>query len=236
MQRSNALIGIIGAMDSEINVLKENIAQLKSEKISGIDFFTGKIFEKDVVIAKSGIGKVFAAMCVEAMILNYHPDEIIHIGIAGALSSDLGIKDVAIAEAVVQYDIDQTAFNMPIGYIQDLELVEIPCAKTIVADLESCAKSLNVHYKTGIIASGDRFISSKKDKKIIEKVFGAIAVEMEGAATGQVCYINNVKFCVVRAMSDAADDSAIETYGNMKNHSADLATKILLKYLQECNK
>lgn len=229
------MIGIIGAMDSEVSILKGNIAELKAEKISGIEFFSGKIFGKDVVVAKSGIGKVFATICATAMILNYHPEKIIHIGIAGALSSDLGIRDVAIANAVVQYDIDQTAFNMPMGFIQDLELVEIPCSKTLVTELESCTRSMNIHYKTGIIASGDRFISSEKDKKIIEQVFGAIAVEMEGAATGQVCYVNNVDFCVVRAMSDKANDDSLATYQNEKNDSSDVATQIILQYLYNGN-
>ena len=226
------MIGIIGAMDSEIDALKGNIAEIKSEKISGVEFFSGKICDKDVVIAKCGMGKVFASICTEAMILNYHPDKIIHIGIAGALSSDLGLKDVAIASEVLQHDVDQTAFDMPPGFIQGLDMVKIPCEKNLVSELENCAKRLNVKYKTGIIASGDQFINSEEVKSNIVKNFGAIAVEMEGAATGQVCYVNGVNFCVVRAMSDGAGDDSMNTYIDSKIESSDVAARILLEYLK----
>ena len=224
------MVGIIGAMESEIEALKENIAYVKSEKISGVDFFCGKISGNDVVVAKSGVGKVFAAVCAEAMILNYHPDVVIHIGIAGALSSELGVKDLAIASSVVQHDIDQTAFGMPRGYIQGLELMEIPCSQNLVNDLENCAKKLNINYKTGVIASGDQFINDEKIKSSIANNFNAIAVEMEGAATGQVCYVNGVEFCIIRAMSDVADSST-DTYVSSKYLASDVATKIIIEYL-----
>lgn len=225
------MIGIIGAMDTEINELKVSIKEMKTEIISNIEFYSGKINNKDVVVAKCGIGKVFAAVCTEAMILNYHPEKIIHIGIAGALSNELGVKDVAIANSVVQYDVDQTAFDMPLGFIQGPDIVNIPCDKKIVAQIENSAKNLNINYKTGVIASGDKFISNNMDKEKIIKNFGAIAVDMEGAATGQVCYVNDVDFCVVRAMSDGGDDDAIDTYNKSKQLSSDVATKILIEYL-----
>lgn len=225
------MIGIIGAMDTEINELKVSIKEMKTEIISNIEFYSGKINNKDVVVAKCGIGKVFAAVCTEAMILNYHPEKIIHIGIAGALSNELGVKDVAIANFVVQYDVDQTAFDMPLGFIQGPDIVNIPCDKKIVAQIENSAKNLNINYKTGVIASGDKFISNNMDKEKIIKNFGAIAVDMEGAATGQVCYVNDVDFCVVRAMSDGGDDDAIDTYNKSKQLSSDVATKILIEYL-----
>lgn len=226
------MIGIIGAMDAEINDLKANIGEIKTEKISNIEFYSGKINNNEVVLAKCGIGKVFAAICAEAMILNYHPEKIIHIGIAGALSSELGLKDVAISESVVQYDVDQTAFDMPLGFIQGPDIIKIPCDKKLVLDLEASAKELNINYKTGVIASGDKFISNNVDKEKIVKIFGAIAVDMEGAATGQVCYTNGVDFCVVRAMSDSGDDDAIDTYKTLKQSSSDVATKILLNCLE----
>ena len=222
------MIGIIGAMDTEINELKVSIKEMKTEIISNIEFYSGKINNKDVVVAKCGIGKVFAAVCTEAMILNYHPEKIIHIGIAGALLNELGVKDVAIANSVVQYDVDQTAFDMPLGFIQGPDIVNIPCDKKIVAQIENSAKNLNINYKTGVIASGDKFISNNMDKEKIIKNFGAIAVDMEGAATGQVCYVNDVDFCVVRAMSDGGDDDAIDTYNKSKQLSSDVATKILI--------
>lgn len=225
------MIGIVGAMDAEINELKENIKEIEVKTISNIEFCSGKICNKDVVVAKCGIGKVFAAICAEAMILNYHPEKIIHIGIAGALSNELGIKDVVIAESVVQYDVDQTAFGKPVGFIQGPDIINIVCNKGIVAVFETCAKKLNISFKTGVIASGDKFISNNDDKENIIKNFDAIAVDMEGAATGQVCYINGVDFCVIRAISDNGSDNASETYKGAKHSSSDVATKVLLEYL-----
>ena len=225
------MIGIIGAMDAEINELKAYIKEIKIKKISNIEFYSGKINQKDVVLAKCGIGKVFAAICAEAMILNYHPEIVIHIGIAGALSSELGLKDVAIAESVAQYDVDQTAFDMPIGFIQGPDIIQIPCDKKIVSQFENCAKELNINYKIGVIASGDKFVSNNADKEKIVNNFGAIAVDMESGATGQVCYVNDVSFCIVRAMSDGGDNDAIDTYNKSKQLSSDVATKILLEYL-----
>ena len=95
------MIGIIGAMDTEINELKENLTNIEEKKISNIIFYAGEIGNNKVVIAKSGMGKVFASICVEAMILNYPVDRIFHIGIAGALRDDMSIKDVVIASSVV---------------------------------------------------------------------------------------------------------------------------------------
>ena len=225
------MIGIIGAMDSEIKVLKNNIKDLNIEKISGIDYYIGKINGKDIVVAKSGIGKVFASVCSEAMILRFKPDIIFHIGIAGALSNELGIKDVAIAESVVQYDIDQTSFNYPLGFIQGPDIINILCDKDIILNIESIAKKMNVKYKTGVIASGDKFISNDYEKENIVKEFGAIAVDMESAATGQVCHTNGVRFAIIRAMSDSGDDVAVDVYNKSKQQSSDIATSIILEYL-----
>lgn len=227
------MIGIIGAMDSEINVLKDNITDLRIDKISGIDFYIGRINDKDIVVAKSGIGKVFAAICSEAMILKYKPDIIFHIGIAGSLSEDLGVKDVAIAESVVQYDVDQTAFDMPLGFIQGPDIVNISCSDDIVSKIVDISKKMNIKYKTGVIVSGDKFISNNDDKKKIIDEFDAIAVDMESAATGQVCYVNGIDFVIIRAMSDGGDDNAVDTYKNLKLKSSDVATKIVLEYLNK---
>ena len=229
------MIGIIGAMDSEINELKHNIIDLSKETISGIDFYIGKINDKDIVVAKSGIGKVFAAVCSEAMILKYKPDIIFHIGIAGALSEDLGVNDVAIAESVVQYDVDQTAFNMPIGFIQGPDIINIPCNKDLVTKLKNISKNMNIKCKPGVIASGDKFINTELDKERIVKEFGAIAVDMESASTGQVCYTNDINFAIIRAMSDGGDDEAVDTYSESKQQASDVATKIILEYLKNYN-
>ena len=226
------MIGIIGAMDSEINELKENIANLKTENISGINFYSGNIFGKEVVVAKSGIGKVFAAMCAQTMIIKYNLKKIIHIGIAGSLVSDLSVHEVAIASSVVQHDYDQTAFDLPKGLVQGLDDINIKCDETMVSDLVKCAEKLNINYKVGVIVSGDQFIIDTNKKQNLAKDFNAIAAEMEGASTGQVCQVNKVSFAVIRAISDGSDDST-ETYKNAKQSASDVSTQVLLEYIKE---
>lgn len=225
------MIGIIGALDVETNELKEKLTNVKIETISGIDFFSGSFNEKNVVVAKCGVGKVFASMCAEIMILKYKPDKIIHIGIAGALHKDLKIKDVAIANDVVQHDFDFESFGMKKGQIQGIDVVKFPCSESIVKDLVKCAEKLGINYKVGTIASGDQFIESAVKKNSIVEDFDAIAVEMEGASTGQVCYVNGVDFAVVRSISDGSDEDAITTYNDSRKHSSDVSTLMILEYL-----
>ncbi len=226
------MIGIIGAMTPEVLDLVDNISDCKKETISGINFYSGTIGKNEVVVAKSGIGKTFAAMCSEIMILKYHVDEVVHIGIAGALSEKLGIKDVAIASSVVQHDLNSIPFDPKYGMIEDLNMVEIPCDKEIVNKIAKCAENLNVKYLIGVIASGDQFIDNENEKERIKKNFNAIAAEMEGASTGLVCYVNKVKFCVLRAMSDKSDENAEDDYYSQKKIASDVSTRIILSYLK----
>ena len=225
------MVGIIAAMAAEINELKGEIANLKIEKVSGMDFCSGTLYGKEVVACMSGVGKVFAAMCSQTMILKYHPEKIIHIGIAGSLCEDLGVHDLAIAEAVVQHDVDLSAFGDPKGRVEGLKEVKIPCEKNLVSDLVKCAKDLNIKYKVGTIVSGDQFISDSETKKNLAKDFDAIAVEMEGASTGQVCFVNGVDFAVLRAISDGSTDST-DDYGAAKQSASDVSMSVIKKYLQ----
>ena len=224
------MIGIIGALEAEVNDLKNIIEGRKEKVVSGLTFYYGKIFDKDVVIAKCGMGKVFAAMCAEAMILNFDIDEIIHIGIAGALDKTLKICDVAIADSLVQHDVDTTALNEEKGYIFDLKMVYIPSSKRIVDKLVMATKKLNINYKIGTIASGDQFIDNEAKKDEIVKNFSAIACEMEGASTAQVCYVNNIDFGVLRAFSDNGDSGS--TYFENKFKASDIAVEIMKEYLK----
>ncbi|MBR1453312.1 MAG: 5'-methylthioadenosine/adenosylhomocysteine nucleosidase [Lachnospiraceae bacterium] len=227
-------IGIIGAMNKEIEDLVSCITNLNTKTIGNIVFYEGMIEKNNVVVAKSGIGKVQAAMCATTMILNYNLKEIIHIGIAGVLDEELDIHDVAIADKVCQYDFDLTAFGLQKGEIEDLNTIYFNCDKKIIGDLECCAKFLNIHYKIGTIATGDQFVTHSDLKKDLVKNFDAIACEMEGAATGEVCFINKIPFAVVRAFSDKSDESFEESnYYKSKIVAADTATKLIKYYLRE---
>ena len=187
------LTGIIGAMVVETNAIKALIENKKVESFSGIEFVSGKLYGKDVVVAQCGIGKVFAGICAEAMILKYAPDRIINVGVAGTLSEKVGLLDTAVSTAVVQHDMDTSPLGDPVGLISGINIVKIPASEKLADEIYSAAANIGLNCAKGVIASGDQFIADKKKKDFIRDTFGAIACEMEGAAIGQVCYITAIR-------------------------------------------
>lgn len=234
MDNTKKYIGIIGAMDQEIKDLLADMKDTRQVSFCNIDYYIGTFLSKDIVVAKSGIGKVNASICATAMILNFNIEKLIHIGIAGSLDKDLNVNDLAIASATIQYDVDQTFFNMPLGFIQGIDLVELPCSNKIIEDLKKCTEHLGIKSKVGIIATGDQFVNSNDLKKKIVDTFKAIACDMESAATNQVCYINKIDFCAIRSFSDAGEDIKTSDYFEAKLTASDTATKVLKEYLMSC--
>jgi len=226
------VIGIIGAMESEVCMLRDKIGTAEKKTISGVDFYSGDLYGVKVVVAKCGIGKVFAAICAEAMILNYAPDMILNVGVAGSLADDLKLKDIAIAENLVQHDMDTSAIGDPVGLISGINIIYIPCDKTIVSSLDACATKLGLNHKVGTIASGDCFVSDSAKKKYIVDNFSAISCEMEGASIGHVCYVNNVPFGVIRAMSDNGDEEAGDNYMETLEQASNIAMSVIDSFLQ----
>ena len=195
-------IGIIAAMDLELNELKAAMADTETETVSGIEFVRGTGEGRPVVAAVCGIGKVYAAMCAQTMILRYAPDAIVNIGVAGTLTKDLGVMDIAIAGQVCQHDMDTSALGDPVGLVSGADRIYFPADLTIVGTLEQCADTLGFRHSTGTIASGDQFIHTPEKKQYLSEQFGAIAAEMEGGSVGQVCFVNGVPFAVLRTISD----------------------------------
>ena len=227
------MIGIIGAMGIEVRALSELLENKKSETISGIEFLSGTIFGKEVVLAVCGVGKVFAALCAEAMILKYSPDIIINTGVAGTLTDKLSIGNIAVSKDVVHHDLDTTPLGDPAGLISGINIVKIPASDEIREKLVSAIKIQNVPYLEGTIASGDQFLASSEVKERIVKTFGAIAGEMEGASIGHVCYVNKVPFCVLRAISDCADGSGAENYMEFLETAAETAVNVMKEFIKE---
>ncbi len=225
------MIGIIGAMDIEVNSLKEKIENKQSKTISGIEFVWGTIYNKEVVVAKCGIGKVFASICAQTMILNFNPEYIINTGVAGTLTNELSICDIAISEQVVQHDMDTSPLGDPVGLISGINKIYFEADKKLIDLAKSVIKEQNFNFKTGIIASGDQFIATKEQKESIVKNFNAIACEMEGAPIGHTAYINNVGFIVIRAISDSADDTSSMDYPTFLKMAAENSFKITLELI-----
>ena len=226
-------IGIIGAMDIEVEELINSMKDIKKETISNIDFYEGTLQGKNVVVAECGVGKVHAAVCTQTMILKYAPNVIINTGVAGSLSTELGIADIVISDGVVQHDFDVSSFGKPVGLISGIDLIKIPCNEELVKKLKNDAKVLeDTNVVVGTVASGDQFISSKEKKDYIINNFNALCTEMEGASIGHVCYINNVDFCIVRAMSDKADGTAHMDFPSFVDIAVKKSIKLINNFLR----
>lgn len=222
------LTGIIGAMSVETDALKAMVTDPVRETVSGIEFVKGTIHGKDVVIAGCGIGKVFAALCAQTMILRYGVDQLINTGVAGGLSPTLHLLDVAISTAVVQHDMDTSPLGDPVGLISGINRVELPASAPLGQRIAKAAASLGKYYEFGVIASGDQFIADPTRKDAITETFGAIACEMEGAAIGQVCYVNGVDFVILRAISDhASDEAGSLEYPELCQKAAEASQKLI---------
>ena len=222
------MTGIIGAMRIEVETIKSLMENKSVETISGVEYVKGTLHGKDVVIAVCGIGKVAAAMCTQTMILKYAPDRIINTGVGGSLSTKLAIGDVAVAESLVQHDMDTSPLGDPVGLISGINVIKMPADEKVVEMLIRGVEALDgIKALKGVIASGDQFIASEEKKKFIVDNFGALVCEMEGASIAQVCYTNGVPFGVVRAVSDCADGSSHMDYGEFLPIAAANAAKII---------
>lgn len=220
-------IGIIGAMEEEIENIKPYIDIISTKNIVGLDFYMGKMGGNNVVLVRSGIGKVNAAVCSQVLIDLYAVDYIINVGVAGAINKDLKIGDVVIATDTMHHDMDTTYFGDDIGIIPrmeesafkaDNELIEI-ALKSSYDVLE------NNNVVTGRIVSGDQFLCDIEKKNRIWSHFKASCVDMESAAIGQACYLNKIPFCIIRSISDNSDED--NQYENFFRDSAIKASNIL---------
>lgn len=226
-------IGIIGAMDVEMEMLLSKMKDPVCEILSGVRFYKGTLCGKDTVLAICGIGKCFAALCCEAMILRYAPEAIINIGVAGTLTEQLSIGDLAIGSSAVCHDMDTSPLGDPVGLISGINMVNIPLSEELAEQFCKIIREQGIHGVKGVIASGDQFVCDQQKKQWIASSFDAIACEMEGQAIAQVCYVNGVPCAILRSISDGADGKAMD-YFAFKQLAAEHSGKIILSYLSQC--
>ena len=229
-------IGIICAMNVEVEGLSAAMTDKEVMHMSSIEFICGKIADKKVVMAVCGIGKVFAALCTQTMILGFSPDIIINSGIAGTLTGKLAIGDAAIALKAVQHDIDTTALGDEPGMIAGLNMVYVPTDENVTNQLAECVRGLKIKCETGTIATGDQFINDSKKKAELVRKFGAIACEMEGGAIAQVCYVNKVPFSILRVISDGGDDNSHLDYAEFKKLASEKSVQIMKSFVEKYKK
>lgn len=224
-------IGIILAMDVEIDYLRVVLNNPVHTHISGMDYYEGNLQGVPVVLARCGIGKVCAAMCAQTMILRFNPDCIIGGGIAGALVK-LPHGGLVIGDKMLQHDFILNAFGYEDGYLPSLKTVYISADTQMVKDMIDTALTLGIPYSVGPIASGDCFVNTSDKKQYITDTYQAIACEMEGAAIAQVCAMNELPFCVIRCISDSADESANEDIEINENLASHGSANLILGYIK----
>lgn len=220
-------IGIIFAIDEEIEALKKYLEITNHYQIFELDFYEGIISDKKCLLVKSGVGKVHAARTTQILIDHFKVDYIFNIGIAGGVSNTLSIGDIVIGERLVQHDFDITAFNHAKGYIPKVgEYVE---SDPYLLDLVHKLHFPNLYF--GVIASGDIFCTEEAMSKKIATKFNALCVEMESASIAQVCYLNLIPFLIIRSISDIIDDHNVKTYEENIENSCQVVALFMMKLL-----
>ena len=227
-------IGIIGAMDEEVDILVELMDIKETIEKASLKFYKGTLEGKDIVLVRCGIGKVNSALCAQILISEFDVDAVVNTGVAGALHSELDVLDMVISTDDIQYDVDTTAFGDPKGTIPRMESsVFVADEKLINAAYESSIKEMKSNkVLKGRVATGDIFISSKELKEELVNDFNAYCGEMEGGAIAHVCTLNKVPFVIIRAMSDKADGSADVTYDEFVKVAAHNSKDIVLNMLK----
>ena len=228
-------IGIIGAMEVEVAILKEKMEEVRIIKKASMDFYEGTLAGKKAVVVRSGIGKVNAGICAQILADVFSVDAIINTGIAGSLNKDINIGDIVLSTDVVQHDMDATGFGYSKGQIPQMSVSYFEADEKLRKLASQVCKEVNPEIQVfeGRIASGDQFVADQDTKDFIIKEFGAYAVEMEGAAIAQAAALNKVPFLVIRAISDKADGSAEMDYPTFEAQAAEHSFKLTMHILKE---
>ena len=226
-------IGIIGAMEVEVAILKEKMEDVRIIKKASMDFYEGILAGKKVVVVRSGIGKVNAGICAQILADVFSVDAIINTGIAGSLNKNINIGDIVLSTDVVQHDMDATGFGYRKGQIPQMPVFFFNADDNLRRLAAEVGKEVNPYIQVfeGRIASGDQFVCDQDVKNRIVSEFSAYATEMEGAAIGQAAYLNEIPFLVVRAISDKADGSAQMDYSEFEKAAVDHSVRLTLNML-----
>lgn len=226
-------IGIIGAMEIEVRELASALKDVREESWSGIKFYIGELFGKQVAVAKCGVGKVFAAICAQTMILKYSPKLLINSGVGGAVAEGLSTGDVVIANRLCQHDMDTSAVGDPVGLVSGINRIWFESDARAVEILLSSAKEQGLSAYVAPVATGDKFIASSELREKIQHDFGASACEMEGCAVAQTAFVNGVPFAVIRAISDSANGEASMDYPTFLDIAAKNSTALTLSLVEK---
>ena len=227
-------LGIIGAMDVEVALLKENMTNVTAAKHAGSDYFEGQLSGVDAVVVQCGVGKVNAALCAQILCDIYGVTHLVNTGIAGSLCAELDIGDLVVSKDAIYHDFDISYFGRAVGEVPGMGVVAFPADAVMMETAFAAAESVNAsHTKIGRIASGDQFVCSKEKKDKIIADTQALCTEMEGAAIAHTAYRNSVPFVILRAISDKADDSAEMDYPTFEAIAAKRCAQVTIALAQK---
>ncbi len=228
------IIGIIGAMESEVKTLKEAMQIDEVANAGGMEFYKGILKGKPAVVVQCGIGKVHAAMCAHSLICLFGAEKIINTGVAGSLDNSINIGDIVISTDAVQHDFDITQLGFKKGEIPYTGMVSFPASEELRKGAKNAAEDVapNIGVFEGRVCSGDQFVASHDKKEQIVSDFGGMCAEMEGAAIAQACYVNEVPYVIIRAISDKADDSEEVNFAEFQAMAAERCASIVERMLE----
>lgn len=223
-------IGIIGAMEQEVSILKNALENCQTVTKAGCNYFSGQINGVDVVLLQSGIGKVAAAVGTTILLDEHQPDVVINTGSAGGFDSSLNVGDVVISTEVRHHDADVTAFGYEMGQMAQQPAAFIADEKLMDVAEKALQQMDDTHAVRGLICTGDAFIASAERQAFIRQHFpSVVAVEMEAAAIAQTCHQFKVPFVVVRAISDVADKEAGMSFDEFLPLAAKSSSQMVIK-------
>ncbi|XCP87208.1 5'-methylthioadenosine/adenosylhomocysteine nucleosidase [Roseburia hominis] len=227
------MIGIIGAMDEEVAGLKAEMEVEETLEAAAMTFVKGKLEGKDVVVVRSGIGKVNAGICAQILVDRFGVDTLINTGIAGSLDADIDIGDIVISTDAVQHDMDATRFGYEMGQIPRLDTFAFQADESLVKAAVAANEEANpeIHTFTGRVLSGDQFVADQAVKDTLVSLYGGKCTEMEGAAIAQAAYLNHVSYVIIRAISDKADNSAVVDYPAFERQAIAHSVKLVRNLL-----
>jgi len=227
-------VGIIGAMDEEVELLRSKLIDRKDTSLAGSEFYPGKIDRLEVVLLKSGIGKVNAALGTALLIEKFQPDVIINTGSAGGFHKDLNVGDVVISTEVRHHDVDVTIFGYEYGQVPRMPAYYSPDQRLFDAAVKSAEKIKGIQVAEGLIASGDSFMNDPERVEFIRsKLPDLYAAEMEAAAIAQVAYQFEVPFVIIRSLSDIAGKDSNISFDEFLETAAKNSAELILLMLEE---
>ena len=225
------MLGIIGAMDKEVDALRRQMTGTEEKRAGFSRFTVGTLWGEKVCLAQCGIGKVHAALCAQSMITFFEVSAILNIGVAGALRPSLGVGDAVVADSAVQHDVDTSPIGDPVGMVSGPNMVHFPCDPALSGLLKQAAEEACLRCENGAVATGDQFIIGTEKKNFLAETFGAAACDMEGGAIAQCCYEMGVPYAAVRLISDTRDGDGRE-YMEKALFACEQEEKLLKKFIR----